>query len=164
MNLFDLLILLTLLVATLIGAWRGFVREVISALTWILAFVFAWLFAGSLSTLFSGFLDEPVVRHLLAFGLIFVVIFALGMVASWLIHKIIPPKRILRFANMALGGLVGVARGAVIVIILFLFAGLTSIPQRSWWYGAAFTPFFERAAVYVSSYIPSDIARHIRYG
>jgi membrane protein required for colicin V production len=164
MNLFDLLILVTLLIATLIGAWRGFVREVISALTWILAFVLAWLFAGSVSTLFAGFLDEPVLRHVLAFVLIFVMIFVLGMVATWLIHKFIPPKRILRLANMALGGLVGVARGAVIVIILFLFAGLTSIPQQSWWVGAAFTPFFERAAVYVSSYIPSDIARHIRYG
>jgi len=164
MNLFDLLILVTLLIATLIGAWRGFVREVISALTWILAFVLAWLFAGSVSSLFAGFLDEPVLRHVLAFVLIFVMIFVLGMVATWLIHKFIPPKRILRFANMALGGLVGVARGAVIVIILFLFAGLTSIPQQSWWVGAVFTPFFERAAVYVSSYIPSDIARHIRYG
>lgn len=164
MNLFDLLILVTLLIATLIGAWRGFVREVLSVLTWILAFVLAWIFAGSVSTLFAGFLNEPVLRHVLAFALIFVMIFALGMVATWLIHKFIPPKRILHFANMALGGLVGVARGAVIVIILFLFAGLTSIPQQSWWVGAAFTPFFERAAVYVSSYIPSDIARHIRYG
>lgn len=164
MNFFDLVLLAIMLIFTVIGAWRGFVREVISALTWVLSFVFAWLFAGQLSPLFSRVVDEPVLRLVLAFVLIFIVVFALGMVVSWLIHNIIPSKRALRIANMTLGGLIGAARGAVIVIATFLVAGLTTFPQRSWWHEAAFAPFFVRAAVYVSSYMPGDIARHIRYG
>ena len=164
MNNFDLIILAVMLVFTAIGAWRGLVREVITVLTWVLSCLLAWLFAGKLSAIFKGMVDDPALRQLLAFVLIFIVVFVLGMVASWFIHKHLPGKRGFRIANLALGGLIGAARGGVIVIAVFLVAGLTSFPQRPWWREASFTPYFERAAVYVASYMPRDVARHVRYG
>ena len=164
MNKFDLIILAVLLVFTAIGAWRGLVREVISALTWVLSGVLAWFFAGRLSAIFKGMVNDPALRQLLAFVLIFIVVFVLGIVASWFIHKHLPGKRGFRIANRALGGVIGAARGGVIVIAVYLVAGLTPFPQRSWWREASFTPYFERAAVYVSGYMPRDIARHVRYG
>ena len=164
MNNFDLIILAVMLVFTAIGAWRGMVREVITALTWVLSCLLAWLFAGKLSAIFKGMMNDSALRQLLAFVLIFIVIFVLGMVASWFIHKHLPGKRGFRIANNMLGGLVGAARGGVIVIAVFLVAGLTSFPQRPWWREASFTPYFERAAVTVAGYMPHDIARHVRYG
>lgn len=164
MNKFDFIILSVVLLFTAIGAWRGLVREVITALTWILSCLLAWLFAHRLAAIFKGMVEDPALRQLLAFVLIFVVVFALGMVASWLIHKYLPGKRSFRIANRALGGLIGAARGAAIVIAVFLAAGLTSFPQRPWWREASFAPYFERAAVTVAGYMPRDIARHIRYG
>ena len=163
MNNFDLIILAVMLLFTAIGAWRGLVREVITVLTWVLSCLLAWLFAGELSTIFKGMVDDPALRQLLAFVLIFIVVFVLGMVASWLIHKHLPGKRGFRIANLALGSLIGAARGGVIVIAVFLVAGLTSFPQRSWWREASFAPYFERAAVTVAGYMPRDIARHVRY-
>jgi membrane protein required for colicin V production len=163
MNNFDLIILAVMLLFTAIGAWRGMVREVITALTWVLSCLLAWLFAGRLSAIFKGMVDDPALRQLLAFVLIFIAVFVLGMVASWFIHKHLPGKRGFRIANNVLGGLIGAARGGVIVIAVFLVAGLTSFPQRPWWREASFTPYFERAAVTVAGYMPHDIARHIRY-
>jgi membrane protein required for colicin V production len=163
MNSFDLIILAVILVFTAIGAWRGLVREVITVLTWVLSCLLAWLFAAKFSGIFKGMVDDPALRQLLAFVLIFIVVFVLGIVASWFIHKHLPGKRGFRIANIALGGVIGAARGAVIVIAVFLVAGLTPFPQRSWWREASFTPYFERAAVYVAGYMPHDIARHIRY-
>ncbi|GAB4507227.1 MAG: CvpA family protein [Sulfuricaulis sp.] len=164
MNSFDLLILGILAIFAAIGAWRGLMREVISLLTWVVAGALAWFYAAPVSRLFGGFIEDAALRQLSAFVLIFIVVFVLGLVTSWLLHKYFPLKRGFRLANNIFGGVVGVARGAVIVIAVFLVAGLTSIPQRDWWRDSAFTPFFERAAVYVASYIPRDIARHIRYG
>jgi membrane protein required for colicin V production len=163
MNIFDLIILAVVLVFTAIGAWRGLVREIITVLTWVLSCLLAWFFAGRFSVIFKGMVDDPALRQLLAFVLIFIVVFVLGIVASWFIHKHLPGKRGFRIANIALGGVIGAARGAVIVIAVFLVAGLTPFPQRSWWREASFTPYFERAAVYVAGYMPHDIARHIRY-
>jgi membrane protein required for colicin V production len=164
MNSFDLIILAIMLVFTTIGAWRGLVREIITVLTWVLSCLLAWLFAGTFSGIFKGIVDDPALRQLLAFVLIFIVVFVLGIVASWFIHKHQPGKRGFRIAKIALGGVIGAARGAVIVIAVFLVAGLTSIPQLPWWREASFTPYFERAAVYVAGYMPHDIARHVRYG
>lgn len=164
MNNFDLVIFVILLIFTLIGAWRGFVHELITLITWVLSGMLAWLFASQLASLFKGVVDDPALRQLLAFALIFIVVFTFGLVTSWLIHKYLPAKRGFRIANITLGGLFGAARGAMIVIAIFLVAGLTSFPQRPWWRESAFTPFFERSAVYVASYLPRDIARHIRYG
>lgn len=161
---FDLLIFATLAIFVALGAWRGLLREAVSMLTWVLAIVLAWLFAGWAASLFEAWVSELVLRQLLGFMLIFIMVFVLSLVASWFLHKSLPRGRTFRLANTVLGSLVGAVRGAMIVIAVFLVAGLTSIPQRDWWRDAAFAPFFERAAVYVAGYIPRDIARHIRYG
>ena len=164
MNSFDLLILGIVAIFAAIGAWRGLLREVISLLTWFLSCVLAWFYAAPVSRLFHGFIEDAALRQLFAFVLIFAAVFVLGQVASWLLHKYFPLRRHFRLVNNALGGVAGAARGAVIVIAVFLVAGLTSAPRLAWWRDSAFTPYFERAAVYVAGYIPRDIARHIRYG
>ncbi len=164
MNSFDLLIIGILAIFAALGAWRGLMREAISLLTWVLSVVLAWFYAAPVSQLLTGLVEDAALRQLFAFALIFATVFALGLVVSWLIHKYFPAKRAFRLANTALGGLVGAARGGVIVIVVFLVAGLTSIPQRTWWRDSALAPYFERAAVYVAGYIPRDIARHVRYG
>ena len=160
---FDLVLLSVLIVFALLGAWRGLVSEVVAILQWVISGVVAWFFAGSLSHLFERFVGEPALRKLLAFILIFIVVFALGVVASWLIRKSLPAKRGFRIANAVLGGAFGATRGALIILIVFLAAGLTTYPQRSWWRHSSLAPFFERSALYVSGYLPDDIARHIRY-
>src|SRR3989344_4870596 len=113
MNNFDLIILAVMLLFTAIGAWRGLVSEVITLLSWVLSCLLAWLFAGKLSAIFKGMVDDPALSQLLAFVLIFIVVFVLGMVASWFIHKHLPGKRGFRIANLALGGLIGAARRGV---------------------------------------------------
>jgi len=163
MNAFDLVILAVLIVFALLGAWRGLVSEVIAILQWVAAGVIAWFFAGSLSEIFQRFVGEPALRKLLAFILIFLVVFALGVVVSWLIRKSLPAKRGFRIVNAILGGMFGAARGALAILIVFLAAGLTTYPQRSWWRESSLAPFFERSALYVGGYLPDDIARHIRY-
>lgn len=164
MNAFDLVMFAVLTLFALAGAWRGLVSEVISILQWVVSGVIAWFFAGRLSELFEGLLGEPALRKLLAFVLIFVVVFVLGVAASWLIRKSLPAKRGFRIANAILGGIFGAARGALVILIVFLAAGLTTYPQRSWWRQSSLAPFFERSALYVGGYLPNDIARHIRYG
>lgn len=164
MNSFDLLIIGILAIFAAIGAWRGLLSELISMLTWVLSVLLAWLYAAPLSRFFKGLIEDAALRQLAAFALIFMLVFVLGLVASWLIHKYFPAKRAFRIANTALGGLVGAARGGVVVIVVFLVAGLTPFPQRDWWRESAIAPVFERAAVYVAGYIPRDIAQHLRYG
>ncbi len=164
MNYFDFVILAVLLVFVAIGAWRGFVREILSLVTWVIAIVIGWLFAGDIAGLYEGMVQDDVVRRVLGFVTLFSAVFLAGMLVSFLVNRYLLQKKAFRIGNVVFGGLVGAARGVLIVAIVFLLAGLTSFPQRDWWRAAALSPYFERAALYVSHYIPRDIARHIRYG
>ncbi|MCH6582848.1 MAG: hypothetical protein IH808_07480 [Proteobacteria bacterium] len=65
--------------------------------------------------------------------------------------------------EVELGGLAGAAVGVAVVVVVFLLAGLTSLPSNGWWRHAYLTPFFESIASFVVDFLPSDIARHIRY-
>ncbi len=163
MNSFDFIIIGILVLFIFFGAWRGLVRELISIVTWVAACVTAWLFADQLAGFFRAVSEDALARRMMAFVVIFIVVFLLGMVVAVFAHRLIPAKGGIKLANRVLGGVVGMARGSAVLIVLFLVAGLTNLPQRPWWHASTATPYFEHAAVDVAGYIPHDIARHIRY-
>src|SRR5437868_3121608 len=55
LNVFDVILLLVLVLFTSIGTWRGFVRELVSFITWIVAGMAAWMLSGPLAPLFERF-------------------------------------------------------------------------------------------------------------
>ncbi len=164
MNYFDIAILAVLLVFAGIGAWRGFVREILSLVTWGASIVVGWVFANDVARLFEGLFDDEVVRRVLGFVAVFAVVFLTGMLITFLVNRYLLKKKGFRFANALFGGLFGAVRGVVVVALVFMLAGLTSFPRSDWWREAALSPYFERVALFAAGYIPRDIARHIRYG
>lgn len=164
MNTFDFILLGILLVFVVIGGWRGFVREILSLVTWAAAVLVGWLFADDVAGLFDALVQDDVARRVLGFVTLFVAVFMLGMLVSFLANRYLLQKKSFRLGNTILGGLFGAVRGALVVMLVFLVAGVTSFPQRDWWREALLSPYFERTALFASQYIPRDIARHIRYG
>lgn len=144
--------------------WRGLVRELVSLITWAVAGFGAWIFAGRFASAFESLTRERELQQMLAFAAIFAAIFLSGTVIGLVLHKFVNRSAALRAVNRVTGGALGLTRGVAIVVILFLLAGLTSFPQRSWWREAALAPAFERAAAFASRYLPQDVARHVRYG
>lgn len=163
MNGFDAVLFGVLVVFGAIGALRGLVREVLSLATWVLSCVIAWFFADSLEGRFEGVTETFELRMVLAFVTLFAVVFVFNTVAAYFINKVITSRRTLKLPNTLIGGVMGVARGGVVIVIVFLLAGLTAIPQKSWWRTALLAPFFQNTALFVGDYLPSDVIRHIRY-
>src|SRR5205085_9070962 len=54
MNWFDYLLLIILILSILGGFGRGFIREILSLLTWIAAFIIATLFSHTLAAVFTS--------------------------------------------------------------------------------------------------------------
>jgi membrane protein required for colicin V production len=164
MNAFDFLLMAVVLSFAVIGALRGLVREVLALVTWVLACLFAWIFAGSAQVLFKDALENPEIRLVAGFAVVFVVVFVIGAIASYIVHRILITRRVFRLPNLVLGGAMGAARGVVVIVLAFMLAGITPITQYPWWREAMLTPFFQQLAGYVAGYLPQDVARHIRYG
>ncbi len=163
MNAFDHVLIVILAAFTVTGAIRGFVLEVLSIILWPVSALIAWLLADQGAGLFQSLIGEPQLRIVAAFVLIFILVFIVGTVVVYLIHRALPLRGMLRKPNLILGALVGLLRGGIIIVIVFLVAGITSLPQRPWWRESTLAPYFQKVAIAVGSYMPRDIARHIKF-
>jgi len=47
----------------------------------------------------------------------------------------------------------------LVVVILVMLAGLTSLPEDPWWKASRVMPYFEEMAVTLSGFLPEDIAK-----
>ncbi len=163
MNSFDYLMIVVLVAFAVTGAIRGFVLELLSLILWPLSAFIAWLFADQAAPLFHSLISDAQLRVVAAFAAVFLGAFIVGTIVVYFIHRALPLRGMFRKPNAVLGGLVGVLRGGIIILIVFLVAGITSLPQRPWWRESLLAPYFQKVAVVVSAYIPRDIARHIRF-
>lgn len=164
MNALDFALLATVAIFAVIGALRGLVRSTFFLVNWMLAGTIAWLFAEPIASVLKHTIDDPVVRTLTAFVLVFAVVFVVGIFASSVLHKMIESIPVLKASNRLLGGVVGSAIGIVVVVLAFMLAGLTSLPHNGWWRHSLLAPYFESLAAFASDFLPADIARYIRYG
>ncbi len=164
MNRFDLLLLIVLLLFTTLGAWRGFVREALSLAAWAIAGVFALMLAGRAAQWIPGFVSHPALRLALAFMALFILVFLATTAFAWWLDRILSKQHLLRVFNRLAGAAFGALRAGALIVLAFLLAGLTDLPQRPWWRESRIAPVFVGAAIYVKGYLPRDIARHIRYG
>jgi membrane protein required for colicin V production len=140
------------------------VREIMSFTTWIVATAVGWLFASEIEGHFKGMSSEYALRMVLAFMALFAATWILGLLIGLLVQRFVAGRRGLNLPNLLVGGVIGLARGVILIVIAFLFTGITSIPQRSWWRESAVAPYFESLARQAAGYLPQDVARHIRYG
>jgi membrane protein required for colicin V production len=60
-------ILAVLAISAALSLRRGFVKEALSLVSWIAAFVIARLFSGNLATLLVDYIDTPSARWVVAF-------------------------------------------------------------------------------------------------
>lgn len=158
----DFLIIGIILISVLISIVRGFVKEVFSLASWILAFWVALLFYPHLATLLADYVVTSSIRSFVAFASLFVVTLILGALVNHLISTVVK-KTGLSGTDRMLGIFFGIIRGVAIVTLLVLAAGATPMPQDDWWQNALLLEHFEKLAVWLQAFLPSDIAEHIKF-
>jgi membrane protein required for colicin V production len=145
-----------------VGAWRGLVREVLSILGWVIAFLAASLFAGPLGPAMPEAIPSPELRVAAAY----VAVFAGAVLATALVALLL--SKIVKAAGLGgvdrlLGTLFGAARGLLIVVVAALLAGLTSAPRQPFWRDSASGPFLVQAAQVLKPLLPQTFSERLRY-
>jgi membrane protein required for colicin V production len=162
MTWFDYALIAVVGLSALIGIWRGLVREVFALAGWIAAIVVALLFAGEAAMLIPPSFATPLVRTVIAFTALFIVILVVVSIAGLLFTKAVRAVG-LGLADRTLGGVFGFARGALILLVIALAAGLTAVPKEPFWREAKLAPPLETAAIAVKPYLPPALADKVRY-
>ncbi len=128
-------------VSALISIKRGFVKEALSLVVWIVAGVVAWLFGGAVAQHLTNFIDIPSARVIAACALLFVATLLVGGLISFLIGELIRVTG-LSGTDRFLGMFFGAARGALLVVVLVGLLSLAPVQQDIWWQQSTLLPHF----------------------
>ena len=157
----DLVIVGLIALSILIGIIRGFIKELISLITWVVAITLAAMFTSSLAT-FMTFTHHEMVRMITAFLLIFVGTIFMGALVNFAIGSIVR-KTPFSVPDRILGSLFGFLRGLVFITLLVLLGGLTSFPETTWWKHSPAIKQFQVAALWVKEQLPAEHAEGFHF-
>jgi len=162
MTWFDYAVLGVFVVSIAVGVWHGLVREVLSILGWVIAFLAANLLAGPLGLHMPQAIPSPELRVAAAYIAIFIASLVVTTLLGLLLSKVVKAAG-LGGVDRALGALFGAARGVLIVLAAVLLAGLTSAPRQAFWKESASGPWLVRAALMVKPVLPQTFTERLRY-
>jgi membrane protein required for colicin V production len=128
----DWVVVAVLAASVLLGLWRGLVYEVLSVLNWIAAFVLAQWLAPRAAALMPLSRAGESIQYAAGFVVVFILALLAGGLVAWLTKKLVEAVG-LRPVDRALGGLFGLVRGAVAVLVLAVVVHLTSLKDGGWW-------------------------------
>lgn len=152
MNGVDYLFVAILLFSVTAGAIRGFVREAVMLLAWLVGLWVAWHYAHLVGPYLGGALDEPVLREWAGRIILLVaVVFAgsaLASLVAWLLHR----ASGLAATDRLLGSLFGVVRALVIIGIFVLAGRGLDMQDEDWWKGSKLMAYAEHAANWLDRY------------
>lgn len=132
MNAADYLLILVILASAAIGVFRGFLREVISVLTWIFGLIAAWQFGDVLEPYLGGLLSGENVRPWAARTIIFIVVLLIGGAVGATVNYFVRLS-IFSGTDRFLGALFGVVRGVVVTGVLALLGQVLELDGERWW-------------------------------
>jgi membrane protein required for colicin V production len=145
MTLADYVILGILLISAIAGVLRGFLREVCSALTWIISFWCAWHFGPLLEPHLGGLLKQPAVSLWAGRAIVFLIVLLIGTAVGALITHFM---RLSLFSGLDrfLGLVLGLVRGVVIVGLVAILCHTLQLDGERWYRASRLAPYAESVA------------------
>ncbi|MFL1485216.1 CvpA family protein [Marinobacter sp. LN3S78] len=128
----DWVIIALLTISTLISLKRGFVREALSLVTWVAAFIIARTFHPQMQSLLASTVETPLVRLIAAFAILFVATLIVGAIVNNLIGHLVRVTG-LSATDRVLGMIFGLLRGVVVVVVAIAFTRYTPLAEDTWW-------------------------------
>jgi membrane protein required for colicin V production len=162
MPVLDIAILAIIGVSAVVSLLRGFVREAFSLAIWVLAFWVSWSFFRDLEVPLREWIASPTARLGVAFGLLMIATLLVGGLVNYVIIRVVELTG-MSGTDRLIGMVFGVARGVLLVAVLVLLAGLTPLPDETWWQQSQLVTYFEELAVWLHQLLPPDIAARFDY-
>jgi membrane protein required for colicin V production len=161
-TIFDYVVLFILISSVVISTMRGLVKEILSLLGWVVAFIVANSFGAKLAPMLPSVLPGEALRLIVAFIALFLGVRVLMGLLALALGALIDATG-LSLADRGLGGLFGLGRGIVIVLTGVILCGMTSIPQQAFWKDALLSPIAETGARTVKPFLPAAFAQHVQF-
>src|ERR1700683_3505772 len=145
MNATDYVVIAAIVISAVVGAMRGFLREAVALLSWVLALFFAWHFSDLVAPHLGGLMAGSEVRPWAARIIIVVLILMLGALVGSLLGRFVRLS-IFSVMDSMLGFLFGVVRGIVLLGVFVILGQLLQLQSEPWWRHSVLVPYGEAVA------------------
>lgn len=132
LNWADWTLIVIISLSSLMSLKRGFVKEALSLVTWVVAFIVARSFHPNLQTLLTESISEPMLRVIAAFIILFIGTLLVGSVINFIVGALIRMTGLTPLDRL-LGVVFGLARGLILSVVLVAIVRLTPFEQSEWW-------------------------------
>lgn len=140
MNTVDYILIALVAISGLVGVLRGFIREALSVLVWILALWGAARYGGQVGSWLNGFIEDSVLQFWAGRILTFVGVLFAGSLLGWMVGYLIRNSAVTG-TDRVLGLLFGLARGGIAVVLVVLVLKQGGFASESWWQGSKLIPY-----------------------
>ena len=129
MNWFDWTIIGVVSVSTLVSLQRGFVKEALSLLAWVAAFLISTTFSGRMAGQLTEYISNESLRAASAYVLLFVATLMLGSLLNALLAQVIKITG-LSGADRLMGTVFGFARGLLLILVMLFVVQAFLAPEE----------------------------------
>ena len=145
MNITDYYVIAAIIISAVVGSLRGFLREAIALVTWVIALFVGWHFSDSIAPHLGGLLSGSPVSTWAARVIIVVLVLLLGSGIGYTLAHFV---RLSIFSGMDrfLGFVFGVFRGFVMLGVFVILAQTLRLDGERWWRQSVLMPYGESIA------------------
>lgn len=149
----DYILVAAVLLSVLFGVVRGFLRESVALLGWLVGLWLAWRYAHLLVPFLGGALAGTDLQTWVARAIVLIAVviasWILGSMLSWLVQR----SGLTLGMDRLLGGVFGLVRGVVIVGFGVMLGRAAELESESWWRKSMLMPVGEEMAGVLRGYV-----------
>ena len=153
----DYILLAAFVISVGVGFFRGFFREALSLVNWLLALWIAWRFSGVLDPVLAS-VSSPALKLWLARILMFLGVLLAGALLGHLVVVLVR-KSGLTGADRGLGMVFGAARGVLVVGVLVIAFQALEMDREPWWQDSVIVPKTAELTRTIREYMDAGLDR-----
>jgi membrane protein required for colicin V production len=159
---FDYIVLAILAISGFLGLMRGLIKEILSLIAYLAAFLAAIWWGPRASMWLAPYLSNDLLRTAAAYAAVFIVVLLMVGLVNITLATLIK-KTGLTPADHGLGIVFGVLRGLLIILLLVSLGGYTDLPKEPWWRDAKFSPIAVQGVQAIKQVLPPSLASWLPY-
>lgn len=139
----DVLWLTVLALSVVLGLLRGVVQEIMSVLGWLVAWLAAQAWSAPVAHQIPGLPQGSSLQKALGFMMTFVVVLLCWRMLGWLLQKIVQATPLAPIDRL-LGGVFGLVRGVLIVMVMVALVDYSPLARQPFWQASAGVAWAQR--------------------
>lgn len=154
----DLVMLAVVGLSTVLGLMRGMVLEVLSLLGWLAAYACARLFGADMAPYVPFAAPGSAARLMAGVVAAFLLTLLIWKVLTWFVHKIVRASA-LSAGDRLLGGLFGLLRGGLLLLVAATLVSLTPLARSPAWSASVGAAWLNRGVGVLMPLVPPSWTR-----